>query len=96
MSKTSSRIVQIIESQKGFFTPNDILASLLFAKTKNKKSKKSNKPSHTDIQKTADSIHNAIATLYHCGFLLKQKARFKVNHPFIFTGTFIHNKKGDG
>ncbi|MBP8177817.1 MAG: ribonuclease R [Spirochaetes bacterium] len=96
MSKTSSRIVQIIESQKGFFTPNDILASLLFAKTKNKKSKKSNKPSHTDIQKTADSIHNAIATLYHCGFLLKQKARFKVNHPFSFTGTFIHNKKGDG
>lgn len=96
MSKTSSRIVQAIEKQKGFFTPNDIVSSVLLSTTKSKKSKKSTKVSQRQAQQTANRVQNAISTLYQCGFVTKQKGKYRVAQPFSFTGTFIHSKKGDG
>jgi len=96
MSKTSSRIVQAIEKQKGFFTPNDIVSAVLLSTSKSKKSKKSTKVSQRQAQQTANRVQNAISTLYQCGFLTKQKGKYRVAQPFSFTGTFIHSKKGDG
>ncbi|MCX8122889.1 MAG: ribonuclease R [Spirochaetes bacterium] len=95
MSKTSSRILQTIEKQKGYFTPQDIVATVLLTKTKSKKPKKS-KTTQRETQKTANRVQNTIATLFHYGFLTKQKGKFKIAQPFTFTGTFIHNKKGHG
>ncbi|MDH7552582.1 MAG: VacB/RNase II family 3'-5' exoribonuclease [Spirochaetota bacterium] len=96
MSKTSSRIVQAIEKQKGFFTPNDIVAAVLLSPSKSKKSKKSTRVSQRQAQQTANRVQNAVITLYQYGFLTKKKGKFKVIQPFNFTGTFIHSKKGDG
>lgn len=95
MSKTSSRILHTIEKQKGYFTPHDIIAAVLLSKPEGKKTKK-RKSSQREAQKTANRVQNALATLYQCGLLAKQKGKFKIQQPFTFTGTFIHNKKGDG
>jgi ribonuclease R len=95
MSKTSSSIVQAIEKQKGFFTPNDIIASVLLAKPKGKNLKK-RKVSQREAQKTMHRVENTISTLYRYGFLTRQKGKYKIIQPFQFTGTFIHNKKGSG
>ncbi len=95
MSKTSSRILHTIEKQKGYFTPHDIIAALLLSKPEAKKATK-RKTSQREAQKTANRVQNALATLHQCGLLTKQKGKFKIQQPFTFTGTFIHNKKGDG
>ncbi|MGB4268367.1 MAG: ribonuclease R [Spirochaetota bacterium] len=96
MSKTSSRIVQAIEKQRGFFTTNDIVSAILLPKPKSKKSKKSTKVSQHQAQQIANRVQKAVTTLYQCGFLTKKKGKYRVAQPFNFTGTFIHNKKGDG
>jgi hypothetical protein len=96
MSKSTSRIIETIEKQKGFFTVNDIMSAVLLPPSKSKKSKKTNKLSQRQAQQTASRVQDAVTTLYQYGFLTKQKGKFKVAHPLNFTGTFIHNKKGDG
>ena len=96
MSKSTSRIIETIEKQKGFFTVNDIMSAVLLPPSKSKKSKKTNKLSQRQVQQTASRVQDAVSTLYQYGFLTKQKGKFKVPLPFNFTGTFIHNKKGGG
>ncbi len=96
MSKTTSRIVQAIEKQRGFFTTNDIVSAILFPTPRSKKSKKSTKVSQRMAQQTANHVQNAVTTLYQYGFLSKQKGKYRVAQPFNFTGTFIHSKNGGG
>lgn len=96
MSKSTSRILQAIEKQKGFFTVNDIVSAAVLPVSTRKKSKKSNKVSQRQAQQTASRAQNAVSTLYQYGLLTRQKGKFKVAHLFNFTGTFVHNKKGGG